>query len=51
MSVSRIYSINNGMINEYGAAGGMRIGREAIVLRENPLHGHSVHKSYTRFVR
>jgi hypothetical protein len=28
LSVSRIYSVNNGMINECGATGGMRIGRE-----------------------
>jgi hypothetical protein len=32
LSVSRLHSIDDSMIKEYGAVGGMRIGREAEIL-------------------
>jgi hypothetical protein len=35
-SVSRLYSIDDNMINECGAAGGMRIGRGSRSTRGNP---------------
>jgi hypothetical protein len=35
MSVPRLYSVGDMMINEYGAVGGMRIGRGIEVLVEN----------------
>jgi hypothetical protein len=35
LSVSRLLSIDDRMINEYGAVGGMRIGKETEVLEEN----------------
>jgi hypothetical protein len=37
LSVSRLYSVNDGMINECGAVDGMRIDRETKVLSENLL--------------
>jgi hypothetical protein len=38
-----LYSVDDGMINECGAVGGMRIGRGSEVLEENLPHSHFVH--------
>jgi hypothetical protein len=45
--VPGLYSVDHGMINEYGSVGGTRTGRETEVLGENPSQYHIVHhKSY-----
>jgi hypothetical protein len=36
------------MINESGAAGGMRIGRETEVHKENPLQCHTLYLAWDR---
>jgi hypothetical protein len=40
LSVTRLYRADDRMINEYGAIGGMRTGRETEVLGENLLQCH-----------
>jgi hypothetical protein len=36
LSVSKPYNVNDRMINEYGAVGGMRIENEVLWLRPDP---------------
>jgi hypothetical protein len=42
LSVSRLYNVNGRMIDECGAGGVMRIGRESTLLRGNRPQYHSV---------
>jgi hypothetical protein len=44
MSVSTLYIIDDRMVNEYGAAGGMRAGRRKVSIRRNCVP-HSLYRS------
>jgi hypothetical protein len=52
MWVSRLYILDDRLINEYGAIGGMGIGGQREVLGEKPLQCHFFHhKSYVTWDR
>jgi hypothetical protein len=45
LPVSRAYSVDDRVVNECGAVGGMRIGRRTEILEENPPLYNFVHQT------